>query len=81
MHDIVETIEKLELNEMANALDGVGLNEDFFNEAGSNFTVFAPLDEAFQNYLGYAPDVAPGITLQVGLETYIATYNKNFAHN
>ena len=52
---------------MAKTLDSVGLNEDFFLEAGSNFTVFAPNDEAFQNYLGYAPDVAPGITLQVSV--------------
>lgn len=63
LHDIVETIENLELDEMVKALDSVGLNEDYFLEAGSNFTVFAPTNEAFQKYLGSA-SIAPGITLQ-----------------
>ena len=60
----METIEKLELDEMVKALDSVGLNEDYFLEAGSNFTVFAPNNEAFQTYLGSA-SIVPGITLQV----------------
>ena len=64
MYDVVETIENLELSEMVKALDSVGLNEDYFLESGSNFTVFAPTNEAFQKYLGVA-SVAPGITLQV----------------
>ena len=51
---------------MVKALDSVGLNEDYFLESGSNFTVFAPTNEAFGKYLGVA-SVAPGITLQVSL--------------
>ena len=73
VYDIVQTIENLELSEMVKALDSVGLNEDYFLEAGSNFTVFAPTDEAFQKYLGIT-SVAPGITLQV-------TYNLPLCKN